>query len=144
MTNGKIKISYIIEVIVLAIIITIVVFVLQGRNGNTPDVTENQNINTNSPTGSVTNGAVTQKPDADGDGLSDEEEAALATNASLADTDGDGLTDYDETKVYKSDPKDADSDDDGNTDGKEVANGYSPTDGTKLLDLEREKQKFNQ
>ena len=34
--------------------------------------------------------------DTDGDGLSDKEEAALGSNATLADTDGDGYSDNDE------------------------------------------------
>ncbi len=44
------------------------------------------------------------------------------------DTDGDGLSDADETLVHGTDPLDADSDDDGLTDGEEVLQGTNPLD----------------
>ncbi|MDD4101763.1 MAG: outer membrane beta-barrel protein [Kiritimatiellae bacterium] len=58
--------------------------------------------------------------DTDGDGLTDEEEAALGTDPFKTDTDGDGLTDYEEVKVHKTDPLNPDSDFDGLSDGDEV------------------------
>lgn len=45
------------------------------------------------------------RPDADGDGLSDEEEARLGTNARSHDTDGDGISDREEAMILKTDPK---------------------------------------
>ena len=57
--------------------------------------------------------------DADGDGLSNAEEAALGTDPQVADTDGDGISDFDEAEGV-TDPLDADSDDDGFDDGREV------------------------
>lgn len=44
------------------------------------------------------------------------------------DTDGDGLSDVDETPVHGTNPLDADSDDDGLTDGEEVLQGTNPLD----------------
>ena len=66
------------------------------------------------------------KADADGDGLTDAEEANLGTNATLADTDSDGLTDWAEIKIYKTDPLKQDTDGDTYKDGQEVINGYDP------------------
>lgn len=44
--------------------------------------------------------------DTDGDGLSDEEEAARGTDPKKADTDGDALNDMEEARFYCTDPKD--------------------------------------
>lgn len=94
-------------------------------------------------------------PDADMDGLSDEEEMKLGTDSQKNDTDGDTLNDGDEVKKYKtnpliadsdadglddnlevqkylSDPLNPDSDGDGYLDGAEVKSGYSPTGNGKL------------
>lgn len=49
----------------------------------------------------------------------------------LLDTDGDGISDYDESHIHHTNPQKADSDDDGYTDGQEVAHGYSPLRGKK-------------
>ena len=62
----------------------------------------------------------------------------LTVNAPLpGDADGDGLTD-DEEAAIGTDPLDADSDDDGMSDGDEVANGFDPLapdqDGNGVLD----------
>lgn len=64
--------------------------------------------------------------DTDGDGLTDEEEAAAGTNPESADTDADSLTDFAEIRTYQSDPLSADTDGDGFSDGTEVENGYNP------------------
>lgn len=60
-------------------------------------------------------------PDADGDGLTDAEEAALGTDPTNPDTDGDDLTDRDEVVTYLTDPLDFDTDGDGLADGAEIA-----------------------
>ncbi len=47
---------------------------------------------------------ITIDADIDGDGLTDDEEAALGTDPALLDTDGDDVNDWDETRVYHSNP----------------------------------------
>jgi len=64
------------------------------------------------------------KLDADGDGLTDAEEAELGTDPKDADTDDDGVSDGEEVTVG-TDPKDADSDDDGLFDGTELGHDCS-------------------
>ncbi|MEA3272191.1 MAG: hypothetical protein U9P90_00815 [Patescibacteria group bacterium] len=73
--------------------------------------------------------------DSDGDGLTDEEELLLGTDALLADSDADGLPDRDEVKVYKTDPLDSDTDKDGFFDGEEVQNGYDPKGSGRLYEV---------
>jgi RHS repeat-associated protein len=63
---------------------------------------------------------VTVPPDADDDGLTNEEEEALGTDPNNPDTDGDGLLDGDEVNTHGTDPLDSDTDDDGLSDGDEV------------------------
>jgi len=58
--------------------------------------------------------------DSDGDGLTDDEEAAIGTDPYNPDTDGDGLRDGEEVKQYKTDPLNPDTDFDGLVDGAEV------------------------
>ncbi|WP_158617679.1 Ig-like domain-containing protein [Corallococcus sp. CA049B] len=60
--------------------------------------------------------------DADNDGLTDAEEAQHGTDPRNADTDGDGLSDGVEVHSGRTDPLDDDSDDDGVLDGNEDAN----------------------
>jgi len=76
--------------------------------------------------------------DADADGLTNAEEAALGTNAYLADTDGDGLDDGVEVLDLGTDPLSVDTDGDGMDDGTEVNVGADPldedTDGDGILD----------
>ena len=67
--------------------------------------------------------------DSDGDGLTDDEEAAIGTDPLDEDTDGDGLTDADEVE-RGTDPLDEDTDGDGYSDFDEVADGSSPIDAT--------------
>ena len=64
--------------------------------------------------------------DTDGDGLSDAQEAALGTNATVSDTDGDGLKDGDEVNDHQTDPLERDTDADGFEDGEEIALGSDP------------------
>jgi uncharacterized protein (DUF362 family) len=62
-----------------------------------------------------------QPGDADGDGLSDDDEDNVyGTDPDDADTDDDGLTDGPEVNTHATDPTDYDSDDDGLSDGQEV------------------------
>lgn len=70
---------------------------------------------------------VTAPLDSDGDGLPDDYEASIGTDAFDPDTDGDGLDDGDEV-LLGTDPLDADSDGDGYSDGDEVAAGTNPLD----------------
>ena len=80
---------------------------------------------------------VTQSVDSDADGLTDEEEAQLITNANNPDTDSDGLTDREEVKVYETDPLKADTDGDGYADGQEVKNGFNPNGSGKLYEIKK-------
>lgn len=70
--------------------------------------------------------------DDDHDGLTNPWEARYGTDYQKPDTDGDGLTDYEEAMIYFSDPKVVDSDGDGNADGTEVNNGFNPNGEGKL------------
>jgi hypothetical protein len=68
--------------------------------------------------------------DADGDGLTASDEAALGTNPSNPDTDEDGLRDGNEVNDYETNPLALDTDGDGVTDNDEVMGQYgnlSPT-----------------
>lgn len=86
--------------------------------------------------------SVSQVPDEDRDGLSDEMEKQLGTDPKRVDTDGDGLTDRDET-AYQTDPKKPDTDGDGFSDGSEVEKGFNPRGEGPLLDLKREIDRLN-
>ena len=66
--------------------------------------------------------------DSDGDGLSDDDEAAAGTDPAVVDSDGDGLSDGDEVNVYSTDPTLVDTDGDGMDDGYEVAHALDPLD----------------
>jgi len=64
--------------------------------------------------------------DADGDGLTNLQEYQQGTDPKKADTDGDGLSDGDEVNIHGTDPLDADTDDDALLDGQELAHSTSP------------------
>ena len=67
------------------------------------------------------------KPDTDGDKLSDRDEVdTRLTNPLVPDTDGDGLQDGDEVQTYQTDPLNPDMDGDGRADGVEIAGGSDP------------------
>ncbi|GGW96886.1 hypothetical protein GCM10007391_33710 [Alteromonas halophila] len=67
------------------------------------------------------------QPDADGDGLGDDEELdTWNTDPNNPDSDGDGLLDGEEVSIGSS-PTEEDTDSDGIDDGTEVANGTDPT-----------------
>jgi len=83
------------------------------------------------------NKPVKKSADKDRDGLSDDEEAILGTNANNVDSDGDGLFDREEAKVYKTNPLVADTDGDGFLDGEEVKNGYNPNGPGRLYEIRR-------
>ena len=66
--------------------------------------------------------------DAEGDGLEDAIELELGTDPADADTDDDGATDGEEYYVHATGTRNPDSDGDGVLDGAEVANGTDPND----------------
>ncbi len=67
-----------------------------------------------------TQAALSGGDDADGDGLTNAEEAKIGTDPFNPDTDGDGLSDGDEAMTYKTNPLVPDTDEDGLLDGEEV------------------------
>lgn len=68
--------------------------------------------------------------DPDGDGLTNAEEEENGTDPFDADTDNDGLTDGQEVNEYGTDPTDSDTDDGGVSDGDEIADGTDPLDAS--------------
>ncbi|HLO28287.1 MAG TPA: hypothetical protein VK249_04080 [Anaerolineales bacterium] len=79
------------------------------------------------------------KPDTDGDKLADGDEVnTRLTDPLKADTDGDGLQDGDEILTYQTDPLKPDTDGDGLADGLEITGGTDPhnpdTDGDGVRD----------
>jgi len=85
--------------------------------------------------------------DEDSDGLTENEERQIGTNPKIADTDNDGLKDGDEILKYKTDPLVADSDKDGLNDSEEAIKFNTDpnsvdTDGDELNDFV-EVKKYN-
>ncbi len=81
----------------------------------------------------------TSNVDTDGDGLTDDYESSIGTDANNWDTDGDGLSDQEEDQNYGTDPNTSDTDGDGISDGEEINNygtdpASSDTDGDGLND----------
>ncbi|PKL72143.1 hypothetical protein CVV26_02865 [Candidatus Kuenenbacteria bacterium HGW-Kuenenbacteria-1] len=77
---------------------------------------------------------VEQVIDSDADGLSDDEEAQLGTDALEVDSDKDGLSDRAEVKVWKTDPLKPDTDADGIKDGDELKKKTNPKGEGSLLE----------
>lgn len=107
---------------------------------------DESSINENAPTAilapteaTTTETAALQPPspaiDADGDGLTDQQEIQYGTDPQKADTDGDNLTDYEEIFIWHTNPLNPDTDGDGFADGQEVKNGYNPNGSGKLLNI---------
>lgn len=106
-----------------------------GPNLSSEPATETTEVNNeiSNPVNNETAPAI--QGDIDGDGLTDSEESALGTDPRRADSDEDGLFDREETRIYQSNPLQFDSDGDGYSDGQEVQNGYSPVGAGRLLQL---------
>lgn len=102
---------------------------------NTATNETSTNTATNETTDSAPPSAIVQPADADRDGLTDAEEAALGTNPAVADSDADGLPDRAEADAYHTKPLAADSDGDGSSDGEEVRRGTDPNGSGQLLDV---------
>ncbi len=69
---------------------------------------------------SQTQAALSGVADSDGDGLSNDREAALGTDPLLPDTDADKLPDREEVETHQTNPLDVDTDDDSLQDGDEI------------------------
>jgi Bacterial TSP3 repeat len=84
------------------------------------------------PTGAPTNGdggpTEPSEPDADGDGLSDADEAEHGTMPNDPDSDGDALSDGEEVHRYGTDPLSSRTDSDHLEDGLEIERGTDPLD----------------
>ena len=74
--------------------------------------------------------------DTDHDGLTDLEESSLGvlSDPAIADTDGDGLNDFEELRIYETNPSKADSDFDGFTDAFEISLASDPNERTMTPD----------
>jgi len=121
---------------------------LQGRNGGDAPTAEAKAAGTTAPgeegtvaaaqtelvalQATATAAALTAEVagDSDGDGLSNDQEAARGTDPNRADSDADGLSDGDETLIYATDPTNRDGDGDVLTDFDEVnSHGTNPNQG---------------
>jgi hypothetical protein len=76
-----------------------------------------------------------QYRDSDADGLPDELEKVLGTDPKKADSDDDGVGDYEEVNIYGTDPNNPDTDGDGRLDGEEIKQGRNPRGPGLLKDL---------
>jgi hypothetical protein len=109
----------------------------QGRGGSTAgDNDENDELPDGKGGGDdVIDDDVEVILDNDGDGLTNDEEAAAGTSLAKPDTDSDLLGDKEEVQVYGTDPLRADTDGDGFNDGTEVRGGYNPNGPGKILEV---------
>lgn len=128
------------KILILSIVLVIVaalawVLIFRGKEAATP--TGNTTIVNGASLNNVALENTTSTPDADGDGLSNTDEAAASTDSQKTDTDGDGLTDFQEVKIYHADPLKTDTDGDGVGDGHEVELKTSPTGPGPLLDTKQ-------
>ncbi|OGH69548.1 MAG: hypothetical protein A3C90_00330 [Candidatus Magasanikbacteria bacterium RIFCSPHIGHO2_02_FULL_51_14] len=73
--------------------------------------------------------------DKDRDGLDSAKEASFGSSDAAEDTDSDFLSDFEEIEYWFSDPNDADSDDDGVKDGREIAEKASPLGGDAIREV---------
>ena len=76
---------------------------------------------------SARKGSAASRSDVDHDGLTAATEKTLGTDPRNADTDGDGVSDGKEVRSLATDPLNADTDGDQLTDGEEVAMNTDPT-----------------
>ncbi len=105
----------------------------QGPGTSTPDTRPIEEIR---GSGSVGSSASTSPEvvtvgsgpldDPDKDGMANQDEQTIGTNPRVADSDRDGLSDGDEVKKYKTNPLNPDSDNDGFYDAQEIEKGYNP------------------
>jgi hypothetical protein len=85
-----------------------------------PILTDNSASSTQTASANMTQAANAGLQDTDGDGLSNDQEAALQTDPTQPDTDADGLRDGEEVSNFLTSPLAPDSDNDGLKDGDEV------------------------
>lgn len=74
----------------------------------------------------TTTPTVSNEVDTDKDGLTDRREVELGTDPKKADSDGDGISDGDEVMKYGTNPLNRDTDKDTYDDGTEIKGGYNP------------------
>ncbi|HBW73754.1 MAG: hypothetical protein UX10_C0008G0012 [Candidatus Magasanikbacteria bacterium GW2011_GWA2_45_39] len=112
----------------------------QAETPVAPAATLNENVPVSAPNVTATTTETVAQPpspavDADGDGLTDQQEIQYGTDPQKADTDGDDLTDYEEIFIWHTNPLNPDTDGDGYSDGQEVKNGFNPNGSGKLLNI---------
>ncbi len=117
-------------------------FVSKKSTENTDNPTNNNTQNQpaeNNPTNNNTQNQPEVILDDDSDGLSNAEETGLGSDPRLADTDDDGLSDKDEVRIHRTSPVNPDTDNDGLYDKVEIfthqTNALDPdTDNDTYLD----------
>lgn len=127
-----------IAMIILAVVLAIAL-VIAGATQQRDDTVTQEESPQPQPIQVDDSGAVVQeptRPDTDGDGLYDDEEAEYRTDPNSVDTDGDGINDRQEILYYETDPRNPDTDYDGFTDGEEVRNYYNPNGKGKFVGLD--------